>query len=432
MTGRFLYASADGRHRFRLRMRWLRQAQPAVQGKQEFVQDDNHGNLGMTTFTGGSKTASPPRDIRFLFRLSVITTVVLICGCRCREPARPVGRPVVGVKIYETGGELPGLFKEWRSLGINTVFASVSLNRNPEFRKLARRNGIVRYAILPVFFDPEALRADSSLFAVTAAGENAREEWVEFVCPSREDFRRQKIESVKNLIRESDPDGLSIDFIRHFVFWEKVYPDRAVGSLPNTCFDRHCLRAFERDTGIRIPFGLKRTQEISDWILKTHREEWTAWKCGLITGFVKDAADEARRAKPSILINLHAVPWRRGDFGNAIRFVAGQDFAELSKSCDFLSPMTYSHMLGREPAWVHSVVEDIAGQSACPVLPSIQVGKAYLESEITVEEFAENLRQALRFPSKGAVFWNWDALEKEPSKKNVIRNLLKKHETGIQ
>jgi hypothetical protein len=353
--------------------------------------------------------------------------------CAVFEIADPLAAedgPVIGVKIYETGRELPGLFKEWRGLGINTVFASVSLNRNPEFRALAGRNGIARFAIAPVFFDPEALKEDSSLFAVTANGGKAREEWVEFVCPSREDFRRQKIESIKNLIRECDPDGLSLDFIRHFVFWEKVYPDRAEGSLPNTCFDEHCLRGFEKDTGIRLPAGLKQPREAAHWILTAHPDEWTAWKCGLITGFVRSAADEARGIKPSILINLHAVPWRRDDFGNAVRVAAGQNFAELSKNCDFLSPMTYAHMVKREPVWIHSVVEELAGQAACPVLPCIQVGKAYLESELTTEEFKESLKEALRPPSKGVVFWSWEALEKEPSKKAVIRNLVESLKKG--
>jgi hypothetical protein len=378
----------------------------------------------------GQPMAKSMRNAVFLSMRILYAGWVIFAVFRITDTLRAEDRPVVGVKIYETGRELPGLFKEWRDLGINTVFASISLNRNPEFRALARRNGIARYAIVPVFFDPEALLADSSLFAVTARGEKAREEWVEFVCPSREDFRRQKIEEFKNLIRECDPDGLSIDFIRHFVFWEKVYPDRAAGSLPNTCFDEHCLRSFEKDTGIRIPAGLKRPQEAAGWILTAHLEKWTAWKCGLITGFVKSAADEARRIKPSILINVHAVPWRGEDFGNAVQVVAGQNLAELSRDCDFLSPMTYGHMVKREPAWIHSVVEELAGQSACPVLPSIQVGKAYLESELTVEEFAESLREALRPPSKGVVFWSWDALEKEPLKKAVIRNLLKSHETG--
>ena len=64
-----------------------------------------------------------------------------------------------------------------------------------------------RFVILPIFYDPDALKADPALHAITADGERAVEEWVEFVCPSRAAFRRRKIEYVKRLLREADPDG---------------------------------------------------------------------------------------------------------------------------------------------------------------------------------------------------------------------------------
>lgn len=62
---------------------------------------------------------------------------------------------MVGVKIYETGRDAAGLFREWRGLGINTVFASAALNRNAAFREQARRTGIARFVVLPIFFDPK-------------------------------------------------------------------------------------------------------------------------------------------------------------------------------------------------------------------------------------------------------------------------------------
>ena len=102
---------------------------------------------------------------------------------------------MIGVKVYETKREAAELCREWKQMGINTVFASASLNLDRGFRQAARQAGIARFVILPVFYDPDALKADPSLHALTADGERAVEEWVEFVCPSREAFRRRKIES---------------------------------------------------------------------------------------------------------------------------------------------------------------------------------------------------------------------------------------------
>jgi len=345
-----------------------------------------------------------------------------------KEPGRPAlpSRPMLGVKIYETKRPAKELFQEWRELGINTVFASVALNRDPSFREEASRAGIARFVILPTFFDPDALKADPGLYAITASGDRAVDEWVEFVCPSRDAFRRRKIEFIKEVLRDADPDGLSLDFIRHFVFWEKVYPDRDPASLPRACFDRNCLEAFQKAKGVALPPGLETPRQAAAYLATQHRDAWLSWRCELITSMIQQIAQEARAIKPAVQINVHLVPWRRDDFDGALRGVAGQDLAGISAHTDYVSPMTYAHMLKRPPAWVHSVVADVAAQTDRPVVPSIQVGKAYLETPLSVDEFAEALRQALAPPSAGVVFWSWQALEDEPDKKAVLRRLLKR------
>lgn len=331
---------------------------------------------------------------------------------------------IVGVKIYEYEGNFPVLFKEWRRIGINTAFVSESLASQDEFRSLAKAMDIGVFIILPVFYDPVSLEEFPDLYAVTDQGKQAKEEWVTFVCPSRQDFRKQKIESAKDLVKRFNPDGLSIDFIRHFVFWEKVYPDRTLDSLVNTCFDECCMRQFQKDTKIVIPRSTEAIRKTADWIRQNCLLEWTQWKCGLITSMIGEMAAEVRKIKPRILINVHAVPWRKTDFGGAIKIVAGQDFAKIAPIVNFLSPMTYAHMVKREPPWIHSVVMDIHVEADCRILPSIQVKEAYLKERLTVEEFRASLTEALKPPSQGVVFWSWEALSSEPEKKDVIAELI--------
>jgi hypothetical protein len=332
--------------------------------------------------------------------------------------------PMIGVKVYETRRVPAGLFDEWRSLGINTVFASVALNQDPSIREQARRTGIARFVILPVFFDPDALKADPDLYASTARGERAVEEWVEFACPTRAAYRQKKIDFVRRLVREADPDGISLDFIRHFVFWEKVYPDRPPESLPQTCFDASCLAAFEKASGVGVPVEAKTTAEKAAWILATHRDRWVQWKCDVITQTVAELSAAAREIQPRIKINLHAVPWRPEDFDGGIRRIAGQDFAALARHVDYLSPMTYHHMVKRPPEWVHAVTRELAEQVQIPVVPSIQVGKAYVENALSTEEVVSALEESLKPPSAGVVFWSWQALEDEPEKKAAVANVL--------
>jgi hypothetical protein len=343
------------------------------------------------------------------------------CGRGARSGL--AARPLIGVKIYEAAPPYEPLFEAWRELGVNTVFVSETLLRKADFRARARANAMPVFLIFPVFQDPEAIKTRPDLAAITASGAPARDEWVEFVCPAREDYLEGKIEQLKAAVTAGDPDVVSLDFIRYFVFWEKVAPDRPPESLPQTCFCPTCLAGFSKEMGVEIPAALASTAAKAAWILKTHAGEWTEWKCRTIARAVERLARAAREAKPSIKVNLHAVPWRRDDFGGAIRAVAGQDLPRLAPYLDLISPMCYHHMVRRPPGWIHEVVADVASRSGAPVLASTQVSEAYVDEPLGPGEFQAAAAEALKAPSIGLVLWSWDALAKSPEKQALLRRL---------
>jgi hypothetical protein len=353
---------------------------------------------------------------------AVAALLVLAAGCGQGDRAG-AARPRIGVKIYEASPPYDGLFRAWRELGINTLFVSETLARTPDFRDQAKAGGLPLFVIFPVFQDPVALKKDPGLAAITAAGTPARDEWVEFVCPAREDFLLRRIDQVKSLVADCDPYAVSLDFIRYFVFWEKVAPGRAPGSLPQTCFCPVCLAGFQKEMGVAIPGDLAATAGKADWILANHAGEWTEWKCRTIARAVDRLARAAREVKPSVKVNLHAVPWRHDDFGGAVRAVAGQDIVRLAPFVDLISPMCYHHMVGRDPAWVHDVVADIAGRTGATVLASTQVSEAYVEQALSPAEFRAAAVEALRAPSIGDILWSWEALAKSPEKRAVLTRL---------
>jgi len=332
---------------------------------------------------------------------------------------------MIGVKIYEHEGSLLQLFEEWRLIRVNTVFVSPALAAQGQFRELARKQGISVFLILSVFFNPEELKKDPGLYALNDRGEKAKDDWVEFVCPTRQDYRSRRIDWIKSLVRELDPDGISLDFIRYFVFWEMVYPERTPDSIANSCFDRSCLDRFQKDTGITLPKGLGEAAEAAKWIMAEHGQDWAEWKCGIITSLVRSIAAEARAIKPKLKVNIHSVPWREKDFGGAIKVIAGQDLAALAATTDMISPMCYWHMLKRKPPWIREVVEDVYSKTKGLVVPSIQVSNAYISDRLSLEEFKKALDEALRPPSGGVIFWNWDALAKEPEKKAAVAARLR-------
>lgn len=379
--------------------------------------------------SSGFRLNDPSKEAVVKKHILILLCILAWTGVLAIGASPPSAQPdskelMIGIKIYAYSGGLPELFAEWESLGINTVFVSPDLAAQGSFRELARETGTALFLIFPIFFNPEELGRDPGLHALTDRGEKAKDDWVEFICPTRQDYLERRIASIKGLIEDLDPDGISLDFIRYFVFWEMVYPERTLESISDTCFDRSCLERFQRETGIRLPESLSGTADRARWILSKHRREWTDWKCGVIAGAARLLAEGARGVKPDIEISIHTVPWRQDDFGRAIRSIAGQDVRALAGQADMISPMCYWHMLKRTPPWVHEVVDDAFAQGKGRVIPSIQVGNAYLKESIPLKEFEEAFGEALKPPSGGIIFWDWAALVREPEKKAVLHAFL--------
>jgi len=179
--------------------------------------------------------------LRHTYFLTVLLYGTFFTGCKTDINNESL---MVGVKIYNWDGDYERLFETWKANGINTVFASKELLSDGEFRTGLRQEGFTSFLIFPVFFDDKALEKDPGLYAIQSNGERAIDDWVHFACRTREDHREQKIQEARKYVELVKPDAISIDFIRYFVFWESVFPNHKIDSLPQTCFDQSCIRKF--------------------------------------------------------------------------------------------------------------------------------------------------------------------------------------------
>ena len=332
---------------------------------------------------------------------------------------------MIGVKIYAHDGDLRELFEEWNRVGINLILASPDLASKDNFMSLAQDYSMQVFLIVPTFYNAKALDTDTSLYSITREGGKAIDDWVEFVCPNRSQYRISHIQHLKKLAAEIKPDGISLDFIRYFVYWEKVFPDQIYDNFPQTCFDDVCLAKFLAEYKLKLPDSCIQVNEKADYILQKYKPEWTDFKCNTISGYVSEMVEAIRSIDPDMKINFHAVPWESSDFEGGIRSIAGQDLRQIAPLVDYISPMCYHHMVIQSPEWIHEVVNDISIQTPIDrILPSIQVSKAYLETSISETEFRDALIEALRPPSDGVIFWSWEALEESPEKLKVVRDYI--------
>lgn len=353
-------------------------------------------------------------------RIPLIILAAAILSC-CNPGIRD---KIVGIKIYDYNGDFGSLAGKWKDMGINTAFVSSALAANDSFRMELRKRDIAVWVIFPVFQNPELLKIDSSLFAVTSRGLKAKDDWVEFVCPSRKLYRVSKFDELSDIVRSLDPDGISIDFIRQFIFWEKIYPGRDPATIDKACYCDSCLSVFSGQIGIVIPDSCRTTPQKAEWIDNAYGDSWNTFRCQLITTMVQEIAIKARTIKPSIKVNFHAVPWREEDFEYAITRVAGQDLRKIAPYVDFISPMCYSQMLLRCPSWISGVVDDMNKDAPSKILPSIQVYPYYIENPFNKEDLRQCAVEAFKPPSRGVVFFSWPLFEADPPRMEVISGVL--------
>ena len=357
----------------------------------------------------------------FMARVLIIFfAAVVICSCA------PNTEQIIGIKIYDYNGDFDLLAAQWDRMGINTAFVSTSLAADTNFRQALKKRDIKVFIIFPVFLNPEILEGDSSLFAILNTGEKARQEWVEFVCPSRTMYRNSMITQLSEMTGRLDPDGVSIDFIRQFTYWEKIYHDRDSRTIDRACYCDSCIRGFTEGMGISIPDSCNTVSEKAGWIEENHSSPWDSYRCDLITSMVKSLSEEARRVKKGVMVNIHAVPWRMNDFDGANIRIAAQDLKGISPFADFVSPMCYSQMLNRDPEWISDVVKEMDNRVKGIVLPSIQVYPYYIDRPFTSDDFRQCMNEALKPPSRGVVFFSWPLFEKDSSRMEVVREIMNK------
>ncbi len=326
---------------------------------------------------------------------------------------------LLGAKILTkpTSEKLNQIFAEWNDCKISDAFVKEDLFCEEAYQELINNSTINSWVIVQTFFsDDNRLNPDrpDSLWAITSKGEIAQGSgdgsWLSMVCPNNEKYREEKLERIKFLIKNYKPYGVSLDFIRYFVFWEAVYEGSDPDSLPQTCFCEHCLAKFGEEFAVSIPRELNSTEKIADWVLSNELDKWEEFKVKTITSFVSEIKKEIAQIEPKTKISFHAVPWQKSEFSNALRNVAGQDFQELSNFVDYISPMCYTKMLNRESAWVNELAKDISSYSSAKIIPAIQMVPMYNHKALEMDELAELMQYAKEMSLTGLIFWPWEQI----------------------
>ncbi len=287
-----------------------------------------------------------------------------------------------------------------------------------EWSDVLRAAGMRVYQTTALFFDPSLLDRFPDARPVDAQGRPSEGfDWYLGVCPTHDEYLETKVDRLRRVVAELEPDGLFLSFTRFPGFWENWVPGYRFSNADQFCFCDRCRHEFAAETGVDLPTGT--TEEQANVILRDHRAAWRMWRAQRIVAAiarVREAVDVERRDFP---IMLNTLPFPASDFDglDVRREIVAQDLDMLRDVVDHFELMTYLQILDRPDNWLFQVLDDARrAVPNRPLLCTLQVAPLYTEGvhagrgralEITASALERTTRTALEAGADGLVFYHW-------------------------
>ena len=197
-----------------------------------------------------------------------------------------------------------------------------------------------------------------------------------WLCPSHPDNQQLEIDSMVEVARRYDVDGIHFDYIR--------YPDA------DHCFCAGCQRRFG-ESGAAVA---RWPQDVLPG--GPQRSAWLDWRRGNITRVVKSVSEQARAVKPNVKISAAVFPNWAVERDNI-----GQDWKLWCEKgyLDFVCPMDYTASDAQLDNWTK---QQIAWAAPVPCYPGIG---AWV---LTPDRVIGQIQTARRHQTKGFVLFNYD------------------------
>jgi uncharacterized lipoprotein YddW (UPF0748 family) len=204
---------------------------------------------------------------------------------------------------------------------------------------------------------------------------------IDWLCPSHPENFKLERESMLEVARKYDVDGLHFDYIR--------YPDE------DSCYCDGCRARFEAASGRKVD------QWPGDCYRGPRTQEYRAWRCTQITRLVQAVSAGARKIRPKIKISAAV-------FGAypACRESVGQDWVRWVKAgyLDFVCPMDYTESDFAFIALVSNQIQLVGGR--VPIYPGI--GATATRAALSPDRVAGQIYHARELGAAGFTIFNLD------------------------
>lgn len=289
-----------------------------------------------------------------------------------------------------------------------------------QFREALAQEGIDYWATVCTFYNPDAVERNPAWRPVGTDGKPAEPiDWYIGIAPTMDDYVAEQIAAIDNVVQALQPEGVFLSFTRWPGFWELWMPDMQRQDFAEYSYDPKSLTRFEKECGIKLPS--QDPAEAAAWIEVNARQQWTQWKCDVVTGLIRQVREASREIKPDVQIMLNTLPFRASDFDNAREKVFGQQVEKLTEVVDIFEVMTYHQILRQTTTWIPSAGAEVKDRTGHQTICTIQVAPTYLDGiyasqrrkdTVSAEEFTTAVLEAEAAGLDGIAIYRWSDLLK--------------------
>ncbi len=324
----------------------------------------------------------------------------------------------VGLYNFDESVDPPSFSRDLRRWGIPYAILSPLFFKTSGMARALARERVKVWLNLPIFYNPAHLELHPEDYCITSSGRRAIHDWSRFVCPRRDPYVEALAAGYGALAAQLQPELVSLDFIRHYVFWETV-PLAGGGEIESGCYCPVCLDGFERAIGERVDRNAPAV-----WIRAHAWAAWAAWQTARIDEVTRIFAEAVRNASPASRIGVKLVPWRTDDLGGARSFVTGQEPVGMASFVDYFAPMAFTHVLGKDLVWKEALLRETKRMTGKPVMSFLQTDKLYRDEDLSLEAFQAELQSCLSDEWAGFPIFAYDQLSRSEAKADALRRAL--------
>ncbi|WPP51442.1 family 10 glycosylhydrolase [Catalinimonas niigatensis] len=305
-------------------------------------------------------------------------------------------------------------------LGVNAIFVhSGSIDR--KMMERAKAEGMQVFAEYATLNGKNYVEEHPEAWAINEKGEKVEAaSWFMGVCPTEPGFRQYRFNALRELLQTYALDGVWMDYVHWHAQFEDPEP-----ILPETCFNEHCLSAFQEAKGIQLPEGS--IPEKAQWILDKHEKVWRDWRCEVIADWTREIRKIVKEERPDALLGLYHCPWNDEAFNSARRRILGLDYDLLKDYVDVFSPMVYHAKMGRPASWVAENIQwfsqrlELSAEGAPLLWPIVQAHDD--PYTISPKEFQTVLEGGLSAASSGVMMFTTHSVAEDEGKIQVMKSL---------